>query len=155
MCPDIRGRPSDHPQPLRNFLFTWSLQTAFCHLPAEVVLRPFSGAASGPEPHGASALGSFWFPRGQCQEATDRAPLLEQQFSLPSSLQEIGKTLGFGKKSFPSHESSEISCFLLRMWFFFFLCKLPTLFSWIYALGSKGLGVLEAASAFCCAATLL
>ena len=92
---------------------------------------------------------------GAAPGRTGRAPLLEQQFSLPSSLQEIGEILGFGKKSFPSHESSAISCFLLRMWFFLFLCKLPTFFSWIYALGSKGLDVPEAASAFCSAAILL
>lgn len=155
MCPDIRGRPSgDHPQPSGTSLFTWSLQTAFCHLPAEVVLRPFFWGCQRSEPHGASALGSFWFPGGSARKQQTGPLCWSSNSHCPPPSKRLGKPLGLGRNPSPVMNLLR-SLASFGMWFFFFLCKLPTLFSWIYALGSKGLGVLEAASAFCCAATLL
>lgn len=65
--------------------------------------------------------GLLLVPWGQHQEAVGRAPLLEEQLSLLSSLQLGEISFWFGEKSFPIHDSSKIPSFLLRTWFSLFL----------------------------------
>lgn len=97
------GRPSgDHPPALQELpclhgpfkLLSATFQQKSCQ-------GLFSGAASGPEPHGASALGSFWFPGGSARKQQTGPLCWSSNSHCPPPSKRLGKPLGLGRNPSP------------------------------------------------------